>query len=476
MIRKPLPFFFVPTLLTALLAGCGSNSATIGTCGSSCPASIAPVSLLYNNTPIQIDVTQLQALSTFLSTVNVLSGTYTSLNLTFANPQLVIYNQSDSSLGSICTVGSICQLTPSFDNNSSSLTFTSSPLPVTVSAYSPLGFLVDFRLNTVIQSDLSVNLSAANGVTITELPTAPTPPQFGFVIGAVLGTTPSLNQFTLQTPWGQPLVIDTTSSTTFNNFPSSACSTLGFGCLAQGQIVKVAISSVQGDGNLMASEVDYVQAAAAQTVEGTVINILPLPTPAGEEIVQMILHSSPTPASGVPIGGVATVTLASSATYTIDNNGFTVPSGLSFTGTADVTVGQNLQLVVVPGTLTSSGGAPGSGLGGFPSSLSFTASTVELEPSQMTGAMSATDSSTTSFTLGVAAPFFAPWPLSTAISSYSVLTTSQTAYTGLNPDNFNGLASNDFISVNGWLFPPVTSAGGPTLAAQSVVLRPNLSF
>jgi len=346
-------------------------------------------------------------------------------------------------------VGSVCQLTPTFDSNSASLSFTTSPFPVQVSAFSPLGFLVDFHLNTVIQSDLSVNLAAANGVTIAQLPSVPTPSQYGFVVGTVLGTTPSLNQFMLQTPWGQPFIIDTTSSTTFNNFSASACTTPGFACLAQGQILKVEISGVAAGGNLTASEVDYVQAAAAQTVEGTVIKILPLPVPAGELIVQMILHNNPSSASGVPLGGVATVTLASSAAYSIDSNGFTMPSGLNFTSEEDVTVGQNLRLVVAPGTLSATGSGPVSSLWGPPPSISFTASAVELEPSQLTGPITATDSGTATFTLSVAPRFFAPWPTPSAVSSFNVVTTSQTSYTGFTPDNFTGLATNDFVSVNG---------------------------
>jgi hypothetical protein len=517
MTRKLFAFFFTPAVVAVLLAGCGNNSSSIGTCPCptsgtcDCPATVAPVSismtddppagvsvlffqvsltnasltpassstspvsLLPYNTPVQIDVTQLQALSAFLSAANVPAGNYSGLNLTFANPQLVIFNQSDAALGSNCAVGSVCQLTPTFDSNSASLSFSTSPFPVQVSAFQPLGFLVDFHLNTVIQSDLSVNLAASNGVTIAQLPALPTPPQFGFVTGTVLGTTPSLNQFTLQTPWGQSFVIDTTASTTFNNFPASACTTTGFACLTQGQILKVEVSSVASTGNLTASEVDYVQAASTQTVEGTVIRILPLPVPAGELIVEVILHNNPSSASGVPLGGVATVTLASSAAYSIGNKGFTIPSGLSFTRVEDVTVGQNLQLVVEPGTLSTTSSGPAPNAWGPPSSISFTASAVELEPSQMTGSITAIDSGATSFTLGVAAPFFAPWPLPSAVSSFNVVTTSQTSYTGFNPDNFNGLATSDLVSVNGWLFPPTTGSA-PNIAAQSVVLRPSPSF
>jgi len=171
MMRRTLPYLFVSAMMTALLAGCSSNmvnTTAVTQSAGTVPVSItmtddppagvsvlffqvsltdatltpttgSPVSLLSNNTPVQIDVTQLQALSAFLSTANVAAGTYKSLSLTFANPQLVIFNQSDTALGSTCAVGTVCQLTPAFDNNSSTLSFTSSPFPATVNPPRPTG-------------------------------------------------------------------------------------------------------------------------------------------------------------------------------------------------------------------------------------------------------------------------------------------------------------------------------------------------
>jgi hypothetical protein len=512
MMRKPLPFFFVPTLLTALLAGCGSSSTGIGTCN--CPAapqgivsismtddppagvsilffqvtlskatltptSGSAVSLLYNDTPRQVDVTQLQALSAFLSSAAVTAGTYNSLNLTFSNPQLVIYNQSDSSLGSTCAVGSICQLTPAFDSNSSTVTITSSPFPVTVSTTSPLAFVIDFHLNTVIQSDLSVNLSVANGVTVSELPPAPTPRQYGFATGTVTDMVPSSGQIEMTSLWGGGLNLLATSSTTYSNFPSSACTTPSIQCVAQGQVIQVQISGYASSGLLTVSQVTYVQAANTQTVQGTIIQVIPSTTniagapPMG---FVMLLHSNPTSAVGFPLGGTAEVSLPGNATYSIDADGFTMPSGLNFTSASNLIVGQNVTVTVSPGTLSTTGAGPGPNAWGPPPSMSFTASAVELEPSQMTGSITATNSSTTSFTLGVAGSFFAPWPLPSATSSYNVATTNQTTYAGFTQDNFGGLATDDFVSVSGWLFPPGITGGSPTIAAQSVVLRPSQSF
>ena len=172
--RKALFWLFSSALAFGLLTSCSSNSIhhsipaenvpvslTITddppqgvsvlffqvslTAASLQPASGSAVSLI--NNPIPIDVTQLQALSAFLNTANVPAGTYNSLSLAFANPQLVIYNASDTALSATCAVGTVCQLTPTLDN-SATINITSAPLPVTVilatlAAAVAFAFLVD---------------------------------------------------------------------------------------------------------------------------------------------------------------------------------------------------------------------------------------------------------------------------------------------------------------------------------------------
>ncbi len=501
--RKSLSLVIVPVAMLALVSGCGNTSSpsvvtqTPGTVPMSLtmtddppagvqvlffqvsltaatltPTSGSPVSLLANNNPIEVDVTQLQALSAFLSTASVPVGTYSGLSMTFANPQLVIFNQSDTSLGSTCKVGSICQLTPTL--SSATVNLTGAPFPITASSGTPVGLLVDFHLNTVIQPDLSVNLGATNGVSIGELSSTPSHPQFGAVTGEVESVSASNNEFTILTAWGRTFTVDTSSTTTFTDFPTSACATAGIGCVADGQVVQVQVSGIGSGGVLLAGDVKYVQAAGTQTVEGTIVAIPPLPTPAGEAIVEMILHRSPAATSGVPLGGLATVTMASGATYSIDNNGFTIPSGLTFAGTANLAIGQDVQVTVESGTLSSTGGWGGPGAWGPPPSISFTTNTVQLEPSQVTAWITAINSPnfTLAFNLG---PWFAAWPNATSLFTFNVETTSQTTYQGFNPDTFSGLADNDFVSVNGWLFPPA-STGPSQIAAEKVVLRNNEWF
>ncbi len=251
--RKAIFCLFGSALAFSLLTSCSSNTISTGGGGGSAenvpvsltitddppagvsvlffqvsltaaslqPATGSAVSLI--NNPIPIDVTQLQALSAFLNTANVPAGPYNSLNLTFANPQLVIYNTSDTSIASTCAVGSVCQLTPTLDN-SATINIASGPFPVTVAANTPLGFLIDFHLNTIIQSDLTVNLSAANGITLAQLPpfSPSQPPQFGVVTGTVESVTASNNQFTVLTGDGRTFTIDSSSSTTYAGFPCAS--------------------------------------------------------------------------------------------------------------------------------------------------------------------------------------------------------------------------------------------------------------
>lgn len=509
--RKASYFPFVSALIVFFLAGCSSNVVSSGSGGGGTagnatvslsmtddppagvsvlffqisltgatltPASGEPVSLLNNNTPVQIDVTQLQALSAFLSTANIAAGQYNSLNLTFASPQLVIYNASDTSLSN-CAVGSVCQITPSMDG-SATVDFTSAPLPVTLSAGSPLGFLIDFHLNNVIQSDWSVNLGVSDGVTVSQLPpvTAPALPQFGFLTGTVESVNAQNDMFTIETVWGRTFTISTTSSTAYEGFPTSACTAAGIGCLAQGQIVQVQIGQVAYGGGLTASQVTYVQPASAQTVEGTVIGVYPCPcevVPA-EVTLMMMVHQNPTSVTTFPIGGLVEVVVPPAASLSIDANGFTLPSGVDFSNNNQIVVGQNITVTVQPGTLgTNPPVMPAHGIG---PSVVFDASSVELEPSQMTGPITGVNETAQSFTFGRnTGPFFFPWPMApNAVNSFNVLTTGQTNYEGFTLDSFDGLAVGQVVSVNGWLFVPRAGSSDPTIVAQELVLRPNAMF
>lgn len=428
------------------------------------------ISLLNGNTPIQIDVTQLQALSAFLSTANVPPGTYGSLSLTFANPQLVILNQSDTALGNSCAVGSICTRTPAIDN-SATVNFASAPFPVTVSNNSPLGLLIDFHLNTVIQSDLTVNLGATNGITLAQLPAAVSPvaSPFGFLTGTVGTVNTSQNQFTLGTAWGKTFAIDVNSNTVFADWPP--CASPGtLTCLTPGAIVQVQVGSVGTDSSLLAAKVIWLSSGATnqQIVEGTVVGF-------NATQIRLILRNNIASSAALPMGGMALVTLDKGAAFSVDSGDFTIPSGFNFSGFQNLTVGQNLQVAVDPGTMSCVTNWVLTGSWQVPPTCTFSTNNLQLEPSQVSGIILSINSSTSSFALGNF-PSITYGPLPPISTGIAVDTTSQTTYQGFTTDNFSGLADNDFVSVNGWLFetdngildPAITP---PVVLAQTVTLH-----
>jgi hypothetical protein len=273
------------------------------------------------------------------------------------------------------------------------------------------------------------------------------------------------------------------SSTTYENFPinTTTCTTEGFGCLAAGQYVKVRVT-LQSDGSLLATDVDYLAPSAQLSVEGTIIG---LSTSNGNTIMDLILQWEPSNSMSnmLPLGRFAQVTVPpTGVTYAINNDDFVLPGGLSFASASDLVVGQQV-LVVVQGTVnTSSSGAAVSTAFGLPG-LTFTASDITLEASQITGTVaSVANVSSGSFTLATFPVFFLP-PSSTPGSPppwepviITVQTTSATTLT--NFTSLSDLVVNNVVSVHGWVFSTPTGATQITVAADQVILRtgPSILF
>jgi hypothetical protein len=486
--------------VTVLFFQLSITGATL-TSSSGSTVSLYPGLLQQNAYPaIPVNVTQLQTDSAFLANANVGAGTYTGMIVTFSpNSQLTIYNGSGATIGSganACANNTVCQLTPAATNLT--VPFTSAPFPITLAPSTPLAFKLDIHLNTVIQPDLSVNLGVTNGVTVSQLP----PPPSGTMLTALGNLTGSIqsvypaanpNNFTLSTGDGRSFNIDVNSSTTYSNFPSSTtCASQAFACLATGQIVQ-AVVSLQTNTALLASSVTYVQPAGQMVVQG---NIIRLSASGGNTLMDLVLQQGPPPPTTAtalpPFGNRATVTVPpTGVTYAVDSGGFTLPGGLTFTTSANLMVGQQVSVVVAPGTVTTTSNPPSSTAIAGPAPTIFTASSITLEPSQITGSVSSWAPSSTSafnFTLSTYPNFFVP-PAATvgappipASVNLMVQATSATTYTNLTPDNISGLAVGDVVSIKGWLFPygavpQICQAGlgcAPIgeIAAEAIVGRP----
>ncbi|MGC8548502.1 MAG: hypothetical protein ACP5M4_02270 [Acidobacteriaceae bacterium] len=516
--RKLLSLLSLSALAIPILTGCGNGNSAIGTCTANCPAQLtpvslsatdtppdgvsvlsfqiqltaatlnptsgrtSPVSLLPNesgpsgsSTPVSIDATQLQAVSQFLSSSSVPSTGYDSLSLTFANPKLVIYNVSDSAITGTCPIGSVCQITPTISGLSGVNLPLSYAQPALVPAQ-PLSLLLDFHLNTILQSDFSLNLGAPSGITVSQIPSAS--PQLGYITGSlptVHSNVAGQSTFQFISQDNRTYTIDTSSATTFNNFPASGCSTGSLSCLAEAQNIRIQVGGISANGEPNAAKIDYIQSATQQTVDGTVIGLIPSPTNiagAPPYNLTLLIRNNPTNNPNLLPGTVATVTFGSGIpSYSIDSDGFTIPAGLSFSNGDDFMVGQNIRVNIISGSLTTLTGQPPSSTWSAPQSVSFQTNAVALRPSQFTATIATLNSSAQSFTFsGSTGAIFLPWtPSYLNASSATVIATAQTTYQGA--DTFSGLANNDVVSVNGWLFPLTTNGNAPTVAAQSIVVR-----
>jgi hypothetical protein len=169
-------------LAVAAISGCGGGS---GDSGSSSTASTTPtattgtVNLVIQDTPspklsvlsfqvqiteavlqpgnvsillkpVTVDLAQLVSDTAFLSSTVVGSATFTSMTMTFANPQVTIVNNSGASIVTptqTCAIGAVCTFVPKV--NDASVTISSGVFPVTVTANSSTGFAVDFLRRSV---------------------------------------------------------------------------------------------------------------------------------------------------------------------------------------------------------------------------------------------------------------------------------------------------------------------------------------
>jgi hypothetical protein len=243
------------------------------------------------------------------------------------------------------------------------------------------------------------------------------------------------------------------------------------------QVVKVTVS-LQTDGTLLASEVDYIQPATQQSVEG---NIVGLSTSGGNTILDLIAQNEISSAATdvLPLGNHVRITVPSTGvTYAINSNGFALPPGLTFTGISSLAVGQEVQAVVQGSvsTAANSGSSTNAAPVG-PSAATFTTNSITLEPSQITGMVAGTNPGALSFTLATLPNFFVP-PSATAgaIPAWmpiviTVQTTSATTFAS-DTNGILGLPVNDVVSVDGWVFSTPTGVTTTTVAADQVLLRP----
>jgi hypothetical protein len=255
---------------------------------------------------------------------------------------------------------------------------------------------------------------------------------------------------------GPSFTIATDTNTQFDF--GTSCSAENFSCLQKGQTVKVD-AKMKADGSLLAFEVKFFQPPNEMSFAGAITSV-----DAGS--FKIVLFDEEFFGGGGDMGSFSmgapvTITLAPQATFSVDTSGFMFPSGLNFASAADLMVGQEVRLHPT--------GPPT----GTPPNPMVTVDQVQLEPSFVTGTVTAVNTSNNpqTFTLGSLPSFFT----NAGITSIQVDVLATTQFETEEDQTLSGLSSfkpGDIVSVRGPLFKTMTLR---TMGAEKVVKRSGTS-
>jgi hypothetical protein len=411
------------------------------------PADMSKPAVSLMNTPVELEFGHLQTDTAFVSFANVPPDTYKSLSLTFGNATMTIVNHSGATMGG-CADNSVCQFTPNFNPTTASV--SSSPFPVTISDKTAVGIRLDFNVDSSVQSDLSINptITIKKLTQRSESDDGQEMEQLDELDGQV--TALGNNQFTLTDERsGQSFIISVDNNTKFEEFDRAGCtaSPETFSCLQAGLIVDVDLSE-NGMGAMLARHVEFEENAQQVAIKGTITSV-DSPTQ-----FHMVVFNEEPEMNSVSEGSPIVVSIQPNAMFQIgheemgdDGGGFGIP-GLSFASSADLLVGQDVQ--IRPGTVSSSGGA-----------TTVTTDLVRLWPSQVSGQVSNINSDAGTFTVSGLSPLFTG--ATQPITTINVVTLS-----GMESMDFSGLGSlnaGSTVSVRGLLF---NTPGAPTLVTRAV--------
>lgn len=405
------------------------------------------VSLMTNGQTVEL--TQLQTNSVYLNTASsVPPGAYTSLQITYSNPQYTIVNSNSTSVtepSGQCAANAACVVTPT----TSTLTNTVNLSSLNIVAGTPTLLEFDINLNNVIQSDYSVNFSQSGGVAITTGTSTVSTIDTINLAGTVQSIDADSNQFQLLASTGQTFNITATSNTVFE-FGRLGCMPNNFTCITTGQILDV-VANIQSDGQTFdAAEVDYDDATNTQQVSGAIIAESGNPPTS----LQMVVHNTIPAQSSLTPGTPVTVSISNSASYVINNGSFVLTGlNVSFASTSDVIVGQEVEARVASGTQISG--------------TTFTTDRLALEQTQLQAPITEVEAQAQPypyFELEPLPPLFTNEMAELQVFDTSSIQNTPIPYQNITPASIAGLSVGQSITVGGFLF----NSGPPSMIVTVV--------
>ncbi len=331
-----------------------------------------------------VEVTRLQSDSTVIvDAASVAANTYTSLNMTIgptSSTNNVFVNVSGSTItysAGTCVNGAVCNLPVG-------AIFTASiPISLTLTSNQNQWIGLDFNLGKAITSSngISVDFSqtgifTATTTTRTGIPSGSVDTMEDF-IGVVTAYTAGSSITVQSNTTGASLTAALTSSTEYDLAPVaySNCQGLASACITVGSTVSMD-TLVASNGTFSVSEVDVLDAAEVDEVEGT---IYPTTTPG---VIGLIIADKVS-ASGNAVLGASTTTIGTGIFLTLNASNYSVdtktlssqlsfPPASGFAGSGDLLAGQVVRAQISNITAGSNG-------------ISATANNMLLRYSRLTG-------------------------------------------------------------------------------------------
>ncbi len=399
------------------------------------------VDLLGGKGPIQIEVKQLETESAFLSTATVPAGTFTSLTLTFANPELTFKNDTGAALAG-CAVGAVCEIKP-MGMLTSTVNFPGSG--IVIMANSPAGIQVDVNPGTILGTTLGVDFSLAGAVSVQQLTMKPAGEldDLDDLRGAVQNLDTTNKKFTLHTlDRDFPITTDSNSELDFE-----ACAANNFICLQNNQVVDVDAKLMAG-GVFLAKRIGFEDDAEDDELAGVVFKI------DDATHFEMVVLDELRSINNVCVGNPTVVTLSNPG-FQVEADGLPVPSALQgvFEGAMDTSQllpGQTVQIRLMG---PANPGPP----------VAAITDRVRLRMTQLTANVKAGSIVPPNFSLDALPALFT----SDGITSIHVQTSSNTDFGGVS--DVTALADGNTVSLRGLLFKNVGLS--PELVVKKVRKR-----
>jgi hypothetical protein len=248
-------------------------SATVGITGITLtPSSGSAVALTLTPTVYPVDLMRLQSDTSFLGSLTLPAGTYSSASITFSAPILTVFNQSGTTLNSTCLNGTICQIVLT----AGSAQVSTAPFPLTLTASQATGISLNLNLQnalTLTSGTLAVSFSATNVATAATLPRTGAPSGALDLIEDFVGlvTVQSGSSITVAGSNGISLQMTLPSSPIIQD-PQGLCPALNATCLVANHTVVSVDATVSSSGALTLLSADLLDVSPQDEVEGTIVN------------------------------------------------------------------------------------------------------------------------------------------------------------------------------------------------------------